>query len=103
MVDDREPVAQLVGFGHVMRREEDRPTRHRRLPGLDQLTDRARGRNVETERRLVEEEDPGIVEQAAGEVHLLALAGRQGAHPLLPLLVETHGVDQLVDPIPAVP
>ena len=102
VVDDRDAVAQLVGLGHVVGREEDRPPGHGRLPGEDQLADRAGGGDVEAERRLVEEEDPRVVEQAAGEVHLLALAGRQRADPLLALLAEPDRVDQLVDPPPAV-
>ena len=102
MVDDRDPVAQLVGLGHVVGREEDRPARDRGLPGEDELADRTGRGNVEAERRLVEEEDPRVVEQAAGEVHLLALAGRERADPLLLLLLEPDGVDQLVDPVPAV-
>ena len=101
-VDDRDPVAQLVGLGHVVGREEDRPARDGRLPGEDQLADRASGGDVQAERRLVEEEDPRVVEQAAREVHLLALAGREGADLLLALLVEPDRVDQLVDPVPAV-
>ena len=102
VVDDRDPVAQLVGLGHVVGRQEDGPAGDGRLPGEDELADGAGGGDVEPERRLVEEEDPRVVEQAAGEVHLLALAGRQGADPLLALLVEPDRVDQLVDPVPAV-
>ena len=102
MVDDRDPVAELVGLGHVVGRQQDRPARDGRLPGEDQLADRAGGGHVEAERRLVEEEDPRVVEQAAGEVHLLALAGRERADPLLALLVEPDRLDQLVDPVPAV-
>ena len=102
VVDDRDPVAQLVGLGHVVGRQEDRPAGDRGLPGEDELANGARGGDVEAERRLVEEEDPRVVEEAAGEVHLLALAGREGADPLLLLLVEPDRLDQLVDPVPAV-
>ena len=77
VVDDRDPVAELVGLGHVVRRKEDGPTGDGRLPGEDQLADRAGGRDVEPQRRLVEEEDPRVVEEAAREVQLLPLAGRQ--------------------------
>ncbi len=67
------------------------------------VEDRAGGADVQAEGRLVEEEDPGVVEQAAGEVHLLALAGREGAHPLEALLAEADRLDQLVDAGPALP
>ena len=102
MVNDRDPVAQLVGLGHVMGGEEDGPTGDRRLPGEDQLADRACGGDVQPECRLIEEEDPRVVEQPAREVHLLALAGRERAHALLALVRHADRVDQLVDPVPAV-
>ena len=78
MVDDGDPLAQLVGLGHVVGRQQDRPAGHGRLPREDQLADLAGGGDVEAERRLVEEQDPRVVEQAAREVHLLALAGATG-------------------------
>ena len=77
VVDDGDTLAQLVGLGHVVRREENRAALHRRLPLQDQLADGARCGHVEPERRLVEEEDPRVVEEAAREVQLLPLAGRQ--------------------------
>ena len=101
MVDDGDPVAQLVRLGHVVRRQEDRPAGDSRLPRDDELADLAGGGDVEAERRLVEEQDPRVVEQAAREVHLLALPGRQRADPLQALVAHAHGVDQLVDAAPA--
>ncbi len=86
MVDDGDALAQLVGLGHVVGRQQHRPAGDGRLPGDDQLADRSGGGDVEAERRLVEEQDPRVVEQAAREVHLLALAGGQRADPLLALL-----------------
>ena len=59
-----------------------------------------RGGHVEAERRLVEKEDPRVVEQAAGEVQLLALPGREGSDLLVALLGEAGDLDQLVDPPP---
>ena len=102
VIDDRDPLAQLVGLGHVVGRQQDRPARDGGLPADAQLAHRAGGGDVEAEGRLVEEEDPRVVEQAAGEVHLLALAGRQRADPLVALLAEADRIDQLVDPPPAV-
>ena len=103
MVDDRDPLAQLVGLGHVVGREQDRPAgRRRAFQSSDELADGAGGGDVEAERRLVEEQDPRVVEQAAGEVHLLALAGGQRADALQALLVQADRLDQLVDPAPAV-
>ena len=101
MIDDRDAVAELVGLGHVVGREQDRPARHRRLPFHDELANPTRGRHVQAQGRLIEEQDPGVVEEAPGHVHLLALAGRQGADPLDPLFPEADGLDELVDPAPA--
>ena len=80
-VDDRDPLAQLIGLGHVVGREQHRPTGHRRAPVEDELADPARRRDVQAQRRLVEEQDPWVVQQPAGDVHLLALAGGQRATP----------------------
>jgi hypothetical protein len=102
VVDDGDPLAQLVRLGHVVGRQQDGPPGHRGLPGRHQLPDRSSGCHVEAERRLVEEQDPRVVEQAAGHVHLLALAGGQRAHALQPLLAQADGLDQLVDAAPAI-
>ena len=83
VVDDRDPLAQLVGLGHVVRGQQDRPAGHDRLPGVTSSRTDARGGHVQPQGRLVEEEDPRVVEQATGEVHLLALAGGERADPLL--------------------
>src|SRR3989304_414190 len=69
----------------------------------DQLADGARGGDVQAQRRLVEEEDPGVIEQAAREVHLLALAGREFRDALHALLGQAPGLDQLVHAGPALP
>src|SRR5204863_1809392 len=97
MVDDRQPLAELVRLGHVMGRQQDGATRHGPLPAEDELADGASGRYVEPQRRLVEEEDPRVVEEAAGEVHLLPLAGRQRPDPLRRLLLETDRLDEVLD------
>ena len=70
--------------------------------GHHQLANLARRGDVEAKRRLVEEEDPRVVEQAARDVHLLALPGRERADPLQALVAHADGVDQLIDPVPAV-
>ena len=76
-VHDGDPVAQLVDLGHVVGREQQRAARARRPSSQHELAHVAGRRDVEAERRLVEEEDPRIVEQAAREVQLLALPGRE--------------------------
>ena len=100
-VDDRDPLAQLVGLGHVVGREEDGPTRAPRRASRDELADLASRGDIEAERRLVEEQDPRVVEQAAGHVHLLPLAGGQRLTPSGALLLEPDRLDELVDAAPA--
>jgi hypothetical protein len=92
VVHDGDPLAELVGLGHVVGREQHGPAGHGGLPGEHELPDGPRRRHVEAERRLVEEQDPRVV-QAAGEVHLLALAGGQRVDPLQPLLLQADRID----------
>src|SRR6516162_6288554 len=48
--------------------EEDGPAGHRLLPCRYELADRPGRGDIEAERRLVEEEDPRVVEESPGEV-----------------------------------
>ena len=43
VVDDRDPIAELVRLLHVVGREENRPTRHGGFPGDDELPHRPCG------------------------------------------------------------
>ena len=101
VVDDGDPLAQVVRLGHVVGREHDGAAGDGGLPGRDELADGPGGGDVQAERGLVEEQDPRVVEQAAREVHLLALAGRQGRDALEPLRAHPDGLDELVDALPA--
>ena len=75
MVHDRQPVAEVVGLLHVVGRQEDRLAL---LPEpLDEVPQRPPGGRVETGRRLVEEDDLGVVDQGEGDRQALALAARQ--------------------------
>jgi hypothetical protein len=83
-----------------VRGEQDRPPRDGRLPRPDEVAHRTRRGHVEAERRLVEEQDPGVVHETAGEVQLLALARGERGDLLVSLLHQTHGLDELVHPTP---
>ncbi len=48
------------------------------------------------------EQDPRIVEQATGEVHLLSLTGAQGAHALLAFVADWTPRQQLITDLRAV-
>ena len=101
VVDDRDALAQLIGLGHVVGGQEDRSAGDGGLPGDHELADLAGGGDIEPERRLVEEQDPRVVEQATGDVHLLALPGRERADPLQALVAHADRLDELVDAAPA--
>ena len=94
--DDRDPVAELVGLEHVVRREE-----HRRAggdEGGDGLPELAGADRVDADARLVEEEDLGLVQQAARDVQPLPHAARVALDPLPLAPVELHQLEELTDP-----
>jgi hypothetical protein len=62
---ERDPVAQLVGGGHVVRGQED--GRAALTLGSDQILDALCAGRVEPARRLVEEDQVRFVQQAAGD------------------------------------
>ena len=66
VVDDREPIAELVGFLQVLRREEDR--RPALVDAADLVPDRQPAGGVQPGRRLVEEEHLGLVHERRGKV-----------------------------------
>ena len=61
VVDDPDPVAQALGLLHVVGRVEDRHALARR--GARRLEDRVAALRVDADRRLVEDQQPGPVEQ----------------------------------------
>ena len=87
IVDDRQPVAQLIGFFEVLRREEDGGALLVDAPHL--LPHRQAARRVETGRRFVEEQHLGPVHQRRGEVEPPLHATRVALDPAV------GGIDQL--------
>ena len=57
LVDDRDAVAQLISFRHVVRGEEQGSLGALLHPVADEGADGAGARHVEAERRLIQEED----------------------------------------------
>src|SRR5579875_33443 len=96
LTQEGDPVAEIVGFVHVVRRQEDRRSLTAQL--LDQIVKvLGRGR-VETARRLIQEENARIVDQRAGDQKtLLHTAG-----VILELPIrragEVDALQQLIDP-----
>ena len=74
MIDDGDAVAHLICLGHVVRRQQNGPPRLFRLEGAHAIAHIARGRDVETDRRLIKEEDPWVVQERSCKVQLLSLA-----------------------------
>ena len=81
VVDDDHPLAEGLDVGHVVARQQDRRAEAAVVLG-DERPDPLLHRDVEAERRLVEEQDLRAVEQRADELHLHPLAERQVADRL---------------------
>ena len=98
VIDDGDPVTQLLGLDHVVSGEEQGAAGRRGLPGESVLAKVARRRDVEAERWLVEEEDPRIVEEAAREVQLLRWPVESVRTFWCLLLDQPGDLDELVEP-----
>ena len=96
VIDDRDAIAQLVGFVHVVRRDEDREVALL-LDLLQHLPDGDARDRIEAGRRLVEEEDARLVDQAARDLDAAPHAARQVLHLLVGPLRELDGLEQLGD------
>ena len=79
VVDDPDPVGELVGLLEVLGGEED--GRALVVERFDLLPDRLAADRVEAGGRLVEEEDARLVDERRGEVEPAAHAARVGADP----------------------
>ena len=75
VVDDRDPLAQLVGFLHVVRREHDRLAPFVQL--ADHVPQREAALRVEARGRLVEEQHVGVVHDRPRHHQPLRHAARQ--------------------------
>ena len=73
-IDDRQPMAAL-DFVHVVRRDEGRRPAGRKL--VDEVPEVAPRRRIDARRRLVEEEDVGLVDDGAAEGETLLPAAAQ--------------------------
>jgi hypothetical protein len=98
-VDDADVVGELVGLLQVLRGEEDRRTLVVERPHL--LPDGLATDRVEAGRRLVEEEDAGLVHQRRGEVEAPLHAARIGADAAIGGGDEVDPLQQVVGAAPA--
>src|SRR5664280_1746835 len=93
VVHDRHPVAQLGGLLHVVGGQH-----HRRAPllePLDEVPERAPGLRVQPRRRLVQEDQLGIVDERQCDRQALLLPAGEVHRPCLGAFPEVDRVDQL--------
>ena len=92
---DRHPVGQVLGLLHVVGGEQDRGAQLAQRG--DQVPCPPPGGRIEPRRRLVEEQQLRVADQAEGEIEPPTLATGQGLGPGPCLVGEPHVLDDLID------
>jgi hypothetical protein len=82
VAEHRDPAGQLLGDGKLMGGQQDRLALVAGQPG-DPVLDRAGGRHVQPDRRLVQQQDRRVGDQRRGDRDLLLHATGVGAHGLV--------------------
>jgi hypothetical protein len=93
LVDDDEAVAQLLGLVHVVRRQDER--RAALLQPEQAIPQHVARLRVEPRRRLVEEQDARVVDEAAGDREATLHAARE-PRPCSSLVLELREREQLL-------
>jgi hypothetical protein len=93
VVDDGDAIAQALGFVHVVRREEDRPSAA--LQVAEDVPHLAARLRIEARRRFVEKKQLRIAYQGRGNGQTLLLSARELANPGVLLFVEFNHVEHL--------
>ena len=96
VVDEHQPAADLLDVVHVVRGEQE----GRALAPvdlLDKVADAALGHDVQADRRLVQEDDLGIVQQGDGDVCAHLLPEGELAHGLVQEAAHLQNLDEQVD------
>ena len=96
VVDDHDPLGHVLDVRHVVRGQEDRRALLLVQPD-EQLAEALLGDEVEPDRRLVEEQDLGIVEQARGQLAAHALAEGEAPHGLVEQVGRVEQLAELAD------
>jgi hypothetical protein len=103
LVHDPDRVAELPDHRHVVRDEQVRQRQLRTQPG-QQVHDAGPDRNVQGRRRLVQDQDPRLGGQRAGDRHPLGLAARHLVRqPVREPRAERHHIQQLGHPRGGIP
>ena len=99
LADQADPIGDVLHLGQDVRGEEDRAAA---LGGLgDQLVERLLHERVEAARRLVEDEQVGVVHERLDEPDLLPVSARELLDPAVE--VEVEPFRELVAPRPGLP
>ncbi len=93
MIDDDQPVAQPLGFFHVVRRVNQRLAAL--LQRLQIVEDGVAALRVDAHGRLVEQQDLRIVQQGGGQVEPPLHAAAERAHLILCAVAEAHQIERL--------
>src|SRR2546423_5134354 len=93
-IDDRNAIAQPLGFFHQMRGEKD--SFAARTDVAHQIPDLASGLRIETGGELVEEDDFRIVDEVEGDKQALLLYARESHEPRVALLGQSELLEQQV-------
>ena len=95
MIDDRDTIAQTLGFLHIVRGQDDRSPF--RLELGDEVPELATRLRIESGGRLVEKQQLRIPDERAGDGEPLLLAAGQGPDARQSFLTELDLIDDLAD------
>ena len=97
-VHDHEPVAELLGLVHVVRREHERDALL--LQPVEPLPQHVPGLRVEAGGRLVEQQHLGLVDQRPGDREPALHPARERIDARVAPVGELHELEQLLGPAP---
>ena len=98
VVDDRDAVRHAVGFVHVVRGQEDGHA-FGLVQMLDVRPELIAALRIEAERRLVEKQDLGRVQQAARDLEAPLHAARELLHERVAAVPQLEQLQQPLDPL----
>ncbi len=96
VVDNGDARAEPLGFFHVVCRVDNGFPLC--VEGFQIIEDGIAGLRVDTDGRLVAQQDVRVVEEAGDDVEPAFHPPREGFHAVVPPVVQSHGVQSFVDP-----
>ncbi len=95
LVDHGDPVAEHIGFEHVMGGQQDGLTLG--LQVADHLAELARADRIQPDGRLVEEQHRGVMQQGAGDMEALFHSARVAFDALAAAILQPDQLEQVGD------